>query len=88
MTIFGGSAEQPPEGGDLVPERLDVELFAHIEGLCGEEAALLATPANERDKHQHERLRAITAELDRVWEKLRERAERHGNRHGGESADA
>lgn len=78
MTIFGGSAEQPPEGPHLVPERSDLELFAHIEGLCGEEAALLATPAGEREQHEHDRLRAITAELDRVWEKLRERSERHG----------
>jgi hypothetical protein len=87
MTIFGGSAEQPPEGEDLAHHRPDVELFAHIEGLCGEEAALLATPASERDQHQHRRLQEISAELDRVWEKLRERAERHGKRHEHEGAD-
>jgi hypothetical protein len=50
--------------------------LARIEGLVGEEHALLLIPAEKREKHQHERLRAISEELDRVWEKLRERAER------------
>jgi hypothetical protein len=88
MTIFGGSAEQPPEGGELVPERRELETYAHIEGLCGEEAALLAVPAHERDEHQHDRLRAISAELDRVWERMRERADRLGKAHTHDDAGA
>lgn len=51
-------------------------LFARIEGLVGEEEALLRIPARQRSRDQHERLRSIAAELDRVWEKLRDRAER------------
>jgi hypothetical protein len=52
----------------------DLGVFAHIEGLTGEEAALLAIPAEHRNPEQHERLRAITHELDRIFEHLRERA--------------
>jgi hypothetical protein len=79
--VFGG-LEQPRGPDDLAPEPADLKLFARIEGLVGEEVALLTIPAHERSQHQHDRLRAITAELDRVWEKLRERAERHGHREG------
>jgi hypothetical protein len=56
-------------------------LFARIEGLVGEEDALLRIPARERTAEQHERLRSIGAELDRAWEKLRRRAERPAGRH-------
>jgi hypothetical protein len=80
MTVFG-QPEQQARGKDaLAPEPADLKLFARIEGLVGEEAALLTIPARERGQHQHDRLREITAELDRIWEKLRERAERHGHR--------
>jgi hypothetical protein len=37
---------------------------------------LLEVPHEKRNQEQHERLRAIREELDRIWEKLRERAER------------
>jgi hypothetical protein len=56
--------------------------------LCGEEAALLAIPADERSKRQRDRLRAITDDLDRAWEKLRERAERLARRDGAARASA
>jgi hypothetical protein len=59
------NAESPEEG-----------LFARIEGLVGEELALLRIPALERTEEQHSRLKSIGAELDRVFEKLRERAAR------------
>jgi hypothetical protein len=58
------TAAQPPEQG----------LFARIERLVGQESALLAIPDHKRDDHQRERLRSIGAELDRVFERLRERA--------------
>ena len=51
--------------------------FAHVEGLMGEEQSLLLIPAHERQPHEHERLRAIGEELDRVFEHLQERAHRH-----------
>jgi hypothetical protein len=66
---------RPREAEDLVPDQPDLELFARIEGLCGEEARLLAIPTQHRDQHQHARLAEIADELDRIWEKLRERAE-------------
>jgi hypothetical protein len=62
-------AELPEEG-----------LFARIEGLAGEEEALLRIPARERTAEQHHRLRSIGAELDRVWERLRGRAEQLAGR--------
>jgi Protein of unknown function (DUF2630) len=51
-------------------------LFAQVEGLAGEEQELLVIPAHERKPHEHERLRAVGEELDRVFEHLRERAGR------------
>jgi hypothetical protein len=59
-------AAPPPEEG----------LFARIEGLVGEEAAMLRIPAEERTRRQHERLRSIADELDRAFETLRDRARR------------
>ena len=59
------NAELPEEG-----------LFARIEGLVGQEDALLRIPARERGEEDRHRLRSIGTELDRVLEKLRERAER------------
>jgi hypothetical protein len=73
-----GIAPRPRGERDLTPGRPDLELFARIEGLCGEEAALLAIPAKERSRQQRDRLRTIASELDRAWQLLRERAERLG----------
>ncbi len=60
---------------DLAPTPRDLEVYAHIEGLVGEENELLEG-AQESRSEQHERLHAITEELDRVWETLRRRADR------------
>jgi hypothetical protein len=57
-----GIAPRPRRANDLGPGRPEVELFARIEGLCGEEAALLAIPANERNQRQRDRLRAIAGD--------------------------
>jgi hypothetical protein len=75
MTVpFGGPALGRDD--DLTREPPGASLFARIEGLLGEEDALLLIPARERTEDQHDRLRAIGDELDRIWERLRERAER------------
>ena len=64
---------------DLSPIPDELRLFARIEGLVGEEAALLAVPHHKRSDQQRQRLRVIGEELDRVWEALRDRAEHlHG----------
>jgi hypothetical protein len=83
-----GIAPRPRGPGDLVPGHPDLDLFARIEGLAGEEAALLAIPAKDRSRHQHDRLRAIADELDRAWELLRKRAERLGRGDGAEHGRA
>jgi hypothetical protein len=83
MTAFEGlEPERGPE--DFVPGSRDLELYAHVEGLMGEEQALLAVPHEDRSQHHHDRLKAIGEELDRAFEKLRERAERVTHRSAGE----
>ena len=54
----------------------DLGLFARVEGLVGEERALLEIPARERSRQQRDRLRDVGAELDRIWESMRARAAR------------
>ena len=63
-------------------EYRQVDAYAHIEGLCCEEDELLEVAEHERTREQHERLHAIAAELDAVWERLRERAHRPGSGSG------
>jgi hypothetical protein len=53
-----------------------MELFARIEDLVGEEHALLLMPAAERSEGQRDRLRSIGRELDRIFDKLKDRAAR------------
>jgi hypothetical protein len=65
---------QPPD--DKAAPPADLSLFARIEGLVGEERALLEIPVRERSQTQKERLRDLGDELDRMWETLRARAER------------
>jgi hypothetical protein len=77
MTAFPG-APHPLGPEDLIPKRPELDLFARIEGLVGEEAALLALPERDRTQAQIDRVRDIGQELDRIWERLRERAERLG----------
>jgi DNA-binding transcriptional LysR family regulator len=77
MSAFpGGEIRRPRSPGDVAPEPAGLELYTHIEHLCGEEDRLLEIAEEERDQAHHERLRAISAELDRIWEHLHERAER------------
>jgi hypothetical protein len=78
MAVFPGPAEEPLAEAARQPQALapDGATFARIEGLLGQEHALLSIPARERTQDQHDSLRAIGAELDRIWERLRERAER------------
>jgi len=62
--------------GDPAERAPEASLFARIENLVGEEHALLLIPAAERRRREHERLREIEGQLDRIWEKLRERSRR------------
>jgi uncharacterized membrane protein len=61
---------------DLSPIPHDLDVYAHIEGLVGEEDELLEEAEKEQKEKHRERLYAIRAELDRAWETLRQRAER------------
>jgi hypothetical protein len=74
MSMFAQAGVPVSVVKDLSPIPSELELFARIEGLVGEEAALLAIPRQERNREQRDRLREISAELDRIWEKLQERA--------------
>jgi len=76
MTFFTRAGVPADEIKDLSQIPDELELFARIEGLVGEEAALLGVPREHRRQNQHERLRAISDELDRIWASLRARAER------------
>jgi hypothetical protein len=60
----------------LSPIPQNIEAYAHIEGLVGEENELLETAEHDRKEEHRKRLDAITDELDRAWEALRRRAER------------
>jgi hypothetical protein len=65
---------QPPDDRGAPPA--DLGLFARIEGLVGEERALLEIPVRERSQRQKDRLREVGDELDRILEALRARAAR------------
>jgi hypothetical protein len=77
MSVFPGG-EGPLMGDGPKHEDSQLELYAHVEHLCREEAELLKINEHERAPHEHERLKAITAELDRIAEHLAERAHRLG----------
>ena len=65
---FESALQRAPE----LPEAMRV--FSRIEDLIGQERALLDVPERERTREQRERLHGIRAELDRVFERLRQRA--------------
>jgi hypothetical protein len=67
---------QPRGPDDLAPRSAELDLFARVEGLAGEEDALLRIPTRERTAEQRDRLRVIGEELDRIWQTLAERARR------------
>ena len=77
MSVFPGS--ELPRTPNEAPHD-EIALFARIEGLIGEEAALLAIHDRERTEEEDGRLRRISDELDRIWESLRRRTE---SRHAG-----
>jgi hypothetical protein len=76
MSIYAQAGVRPDQLKDLSPIPEELKLFARIEGLIGEEAALLAIPLQQRREEQRQRLKAISAELDRIWDCLRARARR------------
>ena len=61
---------------DLSPIPRELETYAHIEGLVGEENKLLEEAEEGRKEEHRERLHEIGLELDRAWDTLRRRAER------------
>jgi hypothetical protein len=73
--------------GDPIESAPDARLFARIEDLIDEEHALLLIPAVERGRRDHERLREIEDQLDRIWETLRERSRRLGRDATGTPGD-
>jgi hypothetical protein len=66
----------PPEPEDLAPRPEGVDLFARLEGLVGEEDALLRIATADRTPEQQARLRQIGRDLDRIFQVLRQRAAR------------
>ena len=77
MTGFDADEELAREHDkDLSPSPRDLDAYAHIEGLVGEENELLEEAEEGRKEEHRERLHAITEELDRAWDTLRQRAER------------
>jgi hypothetical protein len=77
MTGFNiGEGHAREHDRDLSPIPGNLEAYAHIEGLVGEENELLEAAEESRKEEHRERLHAITEELDRAWEALRRRAER------------
>jgi transposase len=73
MSAFPGG-ELPRTLDEIAPPPEERELFARIEGLIGEEIALLEIPARERTAAHDARLEQLTRDLDRLWDRLRERA--------------
>ena len=76
MTVYPPDWEGQHRASDPAAPPPEEGLFARIEGLVGEEAAMLRIPAEERSLQQRERLRSIADELDRAFESLRDRARR------------
>ena len=72
--IFEEALAETLQEGAALPD--DLRLFARLENLIGQERALLAIPQGKRTAGQHRLLGEITAELDRLAEKLHERAHR------------
>jgi hypothetical protein len=69
-----GDIEELARAGIHEPELPEeLKTFARIEGLLGQEHALLHIPAEKRTDRERRVLKAVTAELDRIVEKLKER---------------
>ncbi|HEY2437615.1 MAG TPA: DUF2630 family protein, partial [Solirubrobacteraceae bacterium] len=78
LTFFSQAGIPLDQVKDLSPIPPELQLFARMENLVGEEARLLAIPLQHRREVDRARFREISHELDRIWEMLRERAERLG----------
>jgi hypothetical protein len=61
-------------------EDKQLELYGEVEGLCQEEIELLEIQEHERTATHHERLHAISQELDRIRARLHERDGHLGRR--------
>jgi hypothetical protein len=59
MSLYAQAGLTPDQVKDLSPVPPELRLFARLEGLVGEEAALLSVPLEQRRQEQRERLRAI-----------------------------
>lgn len=86
MTFYAQALLTPRQAEDLSPVPPELHEFARIENLIGEEMRLLEEPLERRNREHHEQLRAIGAELDHIWEALRERAEHRGRENGSVKA--
>ncbi|SRR5258705_14020681 len=84
MTAFPGS-ELPRTSDEINPSLPEKELDARVEGAIGQEIALLDIPARQRTPAEHDRLHEIGVELDRIFDRLRERAEELRRRAAEES---
>jgi hypothetical protein len=76
VAFFSDEDRSREHDNDLSSTPRDLEAYAHIEGLVGEENELLEQAEEGRKEEHRERLHAIRQELDRAWEALRRRAER------------
>ena len=76
VALAGPEAERDAFLSQLDFLILALPLTRASEGLVGEEAALLAVAREDLNQDQHDRLRAVSSELDLIGERLRERAER------------
>jgi hypothetical protein len=71
MSVFPGWEQ---EGGPPAPVPPDTDLYAHVEGLVGEEEWL----EEQGEPRHHERLGRVRADLDHLHELLARRRERRG----------
>jgi Protein of unknown function (DUF2630) len=78
VSFFAQAGIPPQDLKDRSPIPEGVRTFARLEHLVGEEAWLMAEPAEQRSQERRKRLQAISQELDRAYEVLRHRAERLG----------
>jgi predicted nuclease with TOPRIM domain len=78
MSYYSGQQAAADHERELSSIPRDLDLYAHVEGLVGEENELMEEAEEGHKEEKRERLHAIRTELDRAWETLRQRAERHG----------
>jgi hypothetical protein len=79
VTAAPGTPTPCPTAQELSRIHEELGPFARVEHLVGEETRLLAERLEHRKQERRDRPRALGAELDRIWETPRERAERLDN---------